>query len=286
MRVLITGASGMLGQELVKAFAGHDLLLTDVGELDITDGAGVDAYCCLHRPELILNAAAYTNVDGCETPEGKELAMKINGRGPGNLARSAEALGATLVHISTDYVFDGALDRPYRIDDPTDPINGYGESKWVGEEEVRRHSTKHFIFRTAWLYGASGKNFVSTMLALAETHQELTVVSDQFGSPTYAKDLAEAILTISGGNRYGTYHLTNAGYCSWYDLAVEAFAQAGKKVLVRPVPSSAYPRPAARPVNSRLDGSKLIQEGYSLLRPWQEALRDYLIEIGGIGENR
>lgn len=276
MKILITGSRGMLGQDLVKTFREHELLLPDEIELDITDEAKVLGYIRENCPDLIVNSAAYTNVDGCEDPANRNLAFAINGWGPGYLAKGAEEIGAKLVHISTDYVFAGNKDGLYETDDPVAPINVYGESKLLGEREVLANCSRAFVLRTAWLYGAGGGNFVKTMLKLAEGRTDLNVVNDQFGSPTYTKDLASAVKEIAAGDRYGIYHTTNSGYCSWYDFAKRIFEIAGIEMNVHPVSSAEFIRPAKRPHNSKMNGGKLPQNGYSLLRDYQEALRDYL----------
>ena len=266
----------MLGHDLVKVFADHQLLLPDEHELDITDEGLVLDYIGRNKPELIINAAAYTNVDGCEDEANRELAFKVNGYGPGYLAKGAEALGAKMVHISTDYVFAGNKAGIYEVEDPVAPINVYGESKLLGEQEVMANCSRAYILRTAWLYGANGNNFVKTMLKLAQTHEELTVVNDQFGSPTYTKDLALGVRMIVGKDHYGIYHMTNSGYCSWYDFARLIFEFAGVKVRVKPVSSAEFIRPAKRPQNSRMSGEKLTANGYQLLRSYQDALKEYL----------
>ena len=266
----------MLGHDLVKVFADHHLLLPDEHELDITDEGLVLDYIGRNKPELIINAAAYTNVDGCEDEANRELAFKVNGYGPGYLAKGVEALGAKMVHISTDYVFSGDKAGVYEVEDPVAPINVYGESKLLGEQEVMANCSRAYILRTAWLYGANGNNFVKTMLKLAQTHEELTVVNDQFGSPTYTKDLALGVRMIVGKDHYGIYHMTNSGYCSWYDFAHLIFEYAGVKVRVRPVSSAEFIRPAKRPQNSRMSGEKLAANGYQLLRSYQDALKDYM----------
>lgn len=276
MKILIVGSQGMLGNDLVKVFEKHELLLPDEIELDITNQQKVSNYILKETPELIINAAAYTNVDGCEEEANKELAFKVNGYGPGYLAKAAEAVGAVIVHISTDYVFAGDKNGLYEVEDPVNPINVYGETKLLGEQEVMGNSSKYFILRTAWLYGPAGANFVKTMLKLSESRKEINVVNDQFGSPTYTLDLANKIKELVTKDKYGIYHTTNSGYCSWYDFAKLIFSYAGIDMIVNPVSSEEFIRPAKRPHNSRMSNKKLVENGYSILRGYEEALREYI----------
>ncbi len=268
----------MLGTELVRAFAlvGPTAGL-DITELDITDPRQCAARMKELRPEVVLNAAALTAVDYCELHE--EEAFRVNAQGAGNLAEAAASSGALLVHYSTDYVFDGGRPEPYREEDPTGPRSVYGRSKLRGEEMVRSRSTEHLILRTAWLFGCHGKNFIRTILQAAREGQPLRVVDDQRGSPTYARDLAACTMKLVGGRCRGTYHVTNSGACSWYELARFSVECSGiEEVAVSPVSSSEYPRPARRPANSVLVNARLEKEGFGLLRSWQEAVREYIYE--------
>ncbi len=275
MKTLILGAKGMLGHELAKVFASHKPFLWDFDEIDITDQTQVNEKILDLAPELIINAAAYTNVDACE--ENEELATHVNGAAVGHLAEAASTLGATLVHYSTDYVFDGAKQEGYTEDDLPNPINAYGRSKLVGEQMLKQvqHDAPNFIYyiiRTAWLYGVHGKNFVETMLALADKGEPIKVVDDQIGSPTYAPDLAVATLELVESKKpSGIYHRTNDGVTSWYGFAKEIFKVFTREVDLAPCASADYPRPAKRPSFSVLQSTKLPP-----LRPWQEALRDYV----------
>ncbi len=270
----------MLGTELMQAFAStHTTTGLDIAELDITDRRQCAARVEDLQPEVIINAAALTAVDYCETHE--EEAFLVNAEGAGNLAVAAAYSGALLVHYSTDYVFDGTRAEPYCEEDPTGPRSVYGRSKLRGEEMVRLSGTKHLILRTAWLFGCHGKNFIRTILQAAREHRPLRVVDDQRGSPTYARDLAACTVKLVSACCRGTYHVTNRGACSWYELARFSVDCSGiKGVTVSPVPSSEYPRPAARPANSVLVNARLEREGFGPLRPWQEAVREYIYECG------
>jgi dTDP-4-dehydrorhamnose reductase len=270
MRILILGAKGMLGNELAKVFAKHKPFLWDLDEIDITDRSQVEQKISNLAPELIINAAAYTDVDACE--ENEELATKVNGEAVGYLADVAHHLKVTLVHYSTDYVFDGNNKQGYVEDDELSPVNAYGRSKLSGELRVTSYELRDFyLIRTAWLYGLQGKNFVETMLSMAQAVEPLKVIDDQVGSPTYAPDLAEATLDIIESKKpYGIYHRTNSGQTSWYGFAKEIFEIFGKKVELGPCTTEEYPLPAKRPKYSVLQSTKLEP-----MRSWQEALKDY-----------
>jgi dTDP-4-dehydrorhamnose reductase len=275
MKVLIIGAKGMLGQELARAFSGNDLLLWDKEALDITDAQMVEQKICSERPWLIINSAAYNLVDDCETKF--DLAKSINADGPKNLAKAASKIGAIFVHFSTDYVFDGAKVDGYVETDLPSPISKYGESKMLGESIVDYHD-KYYLIRTSRLFGkpaiseGAKKSFVDVMLALAETKPELKVVAEEVGSPTYVVDLADAVAKlVTSAVPFGTYHLANDGACTWFEFAQEIFKIAKKNVTLIPVRGDHFPRPAKRPQYSRLLNTKA-----ALLRPWQEALKNYL----------
>jgi dTDP-4-dehydrorhamnose reductase len=270
VRILITGAGGQLGRELVRALRerGREVIPLLRSELDVTDAGAVRRAVDRHRPDLVINAAAHSGVDACETE--LDLAYRINALGPRNLAVSCEKAGCELLHLSTNYVFDGTKDRPYEPFDPPNPINAYGRTKLAGEEYVKHLCSRWYIVRTAGLYGG-GENFVRTMLRLSEQQGWVKVKRDEYISPTYARDLAEGIAGIIGGGAYGIYHLTNAGSCSWYEFACEIFRIAGRETEVIPIPGSEYPLPAARPSNGVLSGL-----GSPSLRHWREALADYL----------
>ena len=270
MRALVTGADGQLGQELAALLPdrGCEVIALSRKELDITDPGSVGRAVERHSPEVVVNAAAYTNVDGCETEV--EAAYAANVLGPRNLARLCEQQGCELVHVSTNYVFDGRSELPYEPFDLPNPINVYGRTKLAGEDYVKYLSTRWYIVRTAGVYGR-GHNFARTMLRLAGERDELRIKDDEFVSPTYARDLAQGITCLIGTKDYGTYHLTNSGSCSWYEFTREIFDLAGVDVKVTPIPSSEYPLPAARPANGVLSSL-----GSPEFRHWQGALADYL----------
>lgn len=270
MKTLIIGANGMLGHELAKAFLDFKPFLWDMAEIDITNADQVNQKIGDLAPELIINAAAYTNVDACETNEA--VATKVNGEAVGYLANVAAKLGATLIHYSTDYVFDGSKKEGYCEADTPNPINAYGRSKLAGEQAIQASSLKnYYIIRPQWLFGKDGKNFVETMLLLAEKGQPIKVIADQVGSPTYAVDLAKATRDLVESKKpSGIYHRTNAGQTSWYGFAKEIFTVFNKQVDLSPCTTAEYPTPAKRPALSVLNNTKL-----GPLRSWQEALLIY-----------
>ena len=270
--ILVIGAKGMLGRDLMATLAG-DVRGVDIDDVDITSLASVQRVLVTLKPEVIINAAAYTDVDGCET--NGELAMQVNGEGVGNLALIAREIGAKLVQISTDYVFDGSKGIPYLEDDQPNPLNIYGQSKLAGELNARA-VPDHLIVRTQWLFGMHGKNFVDTMLRLAREKTELAVVDDQVGSPTWTVDLGLAIRALLEKGCCGTYHAVNAELCSWYEFARAIFFEAGLQVSVIPQSTRELGRPAPRPLFSALDCEKLFQDAHIRLEPWREALRKYL----------
>lgn len=277
MKILITGSGGQLGLELASLLPERDHEVTALSrrELDIVDPGSVSDALEEYVPDLVVNAAAYTNVDGCETET--ETAYAVNALGPRNLAQGCERRGCELLHVSTNYVFDGENDRPYEPFDPPNPMSAYGRSKLAGEEYVRDLSSRWYVVRSAGVYGR-GHNFVRTMLRVGGERDALKVKDDEFISPTYAWDLAEGIAEIVEGGLYGMHHVTNAGSCSWYEFARKIFELAGVEVEVLPIPSSEYPLPAVRPANgvlSNLGGPKL--------RHWRDALAGYL-EREGVAE--
>ncbi len=276
MRVLVTGSRGMLGTDLMKALnKRHMAVGLDIEELNITDLTQTLKTVKELAADVVINCAAYTNVDGCETNE--EQAYKVNAIGPRNLAVACNELGAALVHISTDYVFPGTSSRPYREDDPIGPKSVYGWSKLAGENNVRALCSRHYIVRTSWLFGQHGPNFVKTMLRLAAERTELTVVNDQTGSPTYTGDLAAALIDLIAQPAYGTYHLTNSGTCTWYEFTKEILQDAGiTGVDVKPISTEELNRPAPRPAFSVLDNFNWVLQGFKPLRHYREALGDYL----------
>jgi dTDP-4-dehydrorhamnose reductase len=270
--ILVVGSNGMLGQELMTLL-GSAARGVDVGEIDITDLESVQRVLLTLKPRVVVNAAAYTDVDGCETQA--ELALQVNGEGVAHLAMISKEIGAKLVQISTDYVFDGGKGTPYLEDDAPAPLSIYGESKLAGEMNAK-FNPDYLVVRTQWLYGHAGKNFVETMLRLAGERNELTVVDDQIGSPTWTYDLALAIKALIEKDCRGTYHAANAGFVSWNGFAKEIFRLAGLDVTVSPMTTSQLGRPAARPLYSTLDCGKLADDAGFVPEPWQEALKRYL----------
>ena len=265
----------MLGHDLIEVLKdNHELILTTSKTLDITDKNHVVEFICENRPDIVINSAAYTNVDGCE--ENKETAYNINGEGVRNLALGCSKVDCPLVHISTDYVFNGENTRPWVEDDEIGPISVYGKSKLKGEEAILEILDKFFIIRTAWLYGINGGNFPKTMLELAKNHSEITVVYDEVGTPTYTPDLAKAISQLIETNYYGIYHITNSGSCSWCEFARYIFEIADKDVKVIPVTASEFARPAPRPHYSVLENKKWIENGFEPLRSYKDAIKEYI----------
>lgn len=283
-RVAILGARGMLGRELVRACERAPERLRvdalDLEEVDIAERAATLRVLEQLRPGVVINAAAYTNVDGCETE--RDLAMAVNANGPENLALACRNIGARLVHVSTDYVFDGAGREPYRPDGAVAPKSVYGQSKAEGEQRVRAIGPDHVIVRTSWLYAAHGNNFVRTMLRLAGERSELRVVNDQIGCPTYARDLAEALLRLGLGGWTGTFHLCNAGACSWFEFAREILRMAGAPVPVLPMTTAELKRPAPRPAFSVLSTEELTRTTGIRPRPWREALAECMAELAPV----
>ena len=280
MRVLVTGSGGQLGLDLAELLPGrgHEAVALSRRELDISDSEAVDGALGEHEPEVVVNAAAFTNVDRCETET--EAAYAVNALGPRNLARACEKRGASLLHVSTNYVFDGGQERPYEPFDAARPISAYGRTKLAGEEYVMRLTNRWTVVRTAGVYGR-GHNFVRTMLRVAGERDVLKVKDDEFVSPTHARDLAEGIAGIIEEEGYGLYHLTNAGSCSWYEFTREILRLSGVETEIVPIPGSEYPLPAARPANGVLSSL-----GGPTLRPWQEALADYLEREAASGAAR
>lgn len=276
MKILITGANGMLAKS-VKSRLGkeNELICTDVADLDITDEQAVMKFVQENKPDYIVNCAAFTAVDKAE--EVYDLAEKINSDGPANLAKVAKSIDATLVHISTDYVFDGDLDvsKSYVEEDKVGPVTVYGKTKLHGEEQVKKNTDKYYIFRTAWLYG-DGNNFVRTMLKLGQEREDVSVVADQHGSPTYAEDLANIIgEAIEKKIPYGLYHSTNQGFTTWYEFTKKIYELAKVDCKIKPVTSEEFVRPAKRPKNSQLNKDKLLAQGITV-PTWEDGLKRYL----------
>ena len=281
MRALVTGVKGQLGHDVMNELAkrGYEGVGVDVEEMDITDAAAVDRVIKESHVDSVVHCAAWTAVDAAE--DNVEICRKVNALGTENIAKVCKELDIPMIYFSTDYVFDGQGTRPWEPDDPVvEPLNVYGLTKYEGEQAVEKYLDKYYIVRIAWVFGVNGKNFIKTMLNLGKTHDTLTVVNDQVGTPTYTYDLSRLVVDMLEKQEYGKYHVTNeGGYISWYDFAKEIFRQAGMDVTVNPVSSDAYPAKAKRPANSRLEKKKLDEHGFDRLPTWQDALARYLKEI-------
>jgi len=279
IKVFVTGAKGQLGYDVVKRLneLGIEAIGADKDDFDITDRQQTQEYILEAKPDVIIHCAAYTAVDKAE--EEKEKCYDVNVEGTRNVAEACKRIDAKMVYISTDYVFDGKGSEPQREDKPTNPMNYYGYTKELGEKVVRELLDKYFIIRTSWVYGKNGNNFVKTMLRLAQTKDEISVVNDQVGAPTYTKDLAVLICSMIQTTRYGTYHGVNEGYCSWYEFAKAIFARKGINIKVNAISSEEYPAKAKRPLNSRLSKENLDKNGFQRLPSWENALERYLKEL-------
>ena len=281
MKVFVTGVRGQLGYDVVNELEkrGHTAIGVDIEDLDITDAAAVEKMITEAAPEAVIHCAAWTAVDAAEDNE--EKCRQVNVNGTENIAKVCKKLNCKMMYISTDYIFDGKGTRPWEPDDPvTTPLNVYGQTKYEGELAVRNNVEKFFIVRIAWVFG-KGKNFIKTMLNLGKTHDHLTVVNDQYGTPTYTYDLARLLVDMIETDKYGNYHATNeGGYTTWYDFACEIFRQAGMDVDVEPVSSAQYAAKAKRPENSRMNKQKLVDNGFEPLPDWKDALRRYLGTLG------
>ena len=283
MRVLVTGAKGQLGSDLLCELSNRniDAIGIDIDDLDITDseatGEVIEKINGEKKLDAIIHCAAYTAVDAAEDNEA--LVTKINAEGTKNIAKVAKALDLSMMYISTDYVFDGEGERPWEPDDNRAPLNVYGMAKYKGELYVEELLEKYFIVRISWVFGLHGNNFIKTMLRLGKERGAVSVVNDQIGSPTYTPDLSRLLVDMILTDKYGRYHATNEGLCSWYEFACEIFKQANLDVAVTPVSSDAFPVKAKRPHNSRMDKSKLTENGFELLPAWQDALKRYLSEL-------
>lgn len=299
MKIFVTGVNGQLGHDVMNEIhkrgmegVGSDITQNYAGmadetavcsmpyvQMDITDADAVDRILGGIRPDAVIHCAAYTAVDAAE--ENEALCRRVNADGPRNIAAACRKLDIKMIYISTDYVFDGTGERPWEPDDKQAPVSVYGRTKYEGELAVQEQLEKYFIVRIAWVFGTNGKNFVKTMLALSEKYDTLRVVNDQFGSPTYTYDLAKLLVDMILTEKYGIYHATNEGICSWYDFACAIFETAGIKMNVIPVTTAEYGAKAARPANSRMSKEKLTANGFEKLPDWQDALRRYLQEIRG-----
>ena len=281
MRVLVTGVKGQPGYDVMNELAkrGYEGVGVDVDEMDITDARKVDEVITKAQVDKVVHCAAYTAVDAAE--DNVELCRRVNAEGTENIAKVCKRLDLPMVYLSTDYVFDGEGERPWEPDDERDPLNVYGQTKYEGELAVERNLDKYFIVRIAWVVGVNGKNFIKTMMNLAQNHDTITVVDDQVGSPTYTYDLARLLVDMIETEKYGRYHATNEGLCTWYEFAKEIFRQAGVDVKVVPVTSEQFQAKARRPHNSRMNKDKLEAMGFQRLPSWQDALSRYLKIIRG-----
>lgn len=276
MKVLVTGVKGQLGYDVVKRLEllGIECLGVDIQDFDLTNEIDTKKYIERYNPEIIVHCAAYTAVDRAE--EDREKCYNINVIGTRYIAQSCKALGAKMVYISTDYIFNGEGEEPFEVTQKPDPINFYGQTKYEGEKEVLNELNKYFIIRISWVFGINGNNFVKTMIRLAKEKDQLNVVSDQVGSPTYTYDLARLISDMIVTDQYGIYHATNEGYCSWDVFAQEIFRLAGLNTKVHPIKTEDYPTKAVRPKNSRLSKKSLDNSCFKRLPEWKDSLKKYI----------
>ena len=283
MRVLVTGAKGQLGTDVMAELKSNNIEAVGIDreELDIVDAKACEEFFdkanAEKRIDAVIHCAAYTAVDKAEDEQ--ELSYNINALGTKNIATACKKFDMKLMYISTDYVFNGQGERPWEPDDERRPLNVYGKTKYEGELFVEEIAKKYFIVRIAWVFGIAGNNFIKTMLKLAKERDSLTVVDDQIGSPTYTADLSKLLVSMIQTDKYGRYHATNEGYCSWYEFAKEIFKVAKVTINVAPVDSSAYPAKAKRPANSRMEKKKLDEMGFKRLPSWQDATRRYIEEL-------
>lgn len=279
MKFLITGINGQLGYDINKELLKRgftNILAPTRDELDLTNEFLVEEVINDYKPDIIFHCAAYTAVDNAE--EEKDLCYDVNVNATKYLIKCAKSINAKIIYISTDYVFDGSYDGLYKESDEVSPINYYGQTKYLGEEMVRKYDN-HIIARISWVFGINGKNFIKTMLNLAQTKKEISVVSDQVGSPTYTKDLSKVLVDMALSEKKGTYHITNSEYCSWYELAKYVFEINNIDIIVNPILTKDYKTKAKRPLNSRLDKTKLEMDGFNKLPSWKDAVKRYNIEL-------
>ncbi len=279
MKILVTGFNGQLGYDVVKVLEQRNIPCrgVDIADFDITDAHAVSNYLNDYAPSAVIHCAAYTAVDRAE--EDVERCTAINVDGTRNIALACKQLGAKMIYISTDYVFTGEGDTPYEVDDATEPQSVYGKTKLEGEQVVQKLLVTWFVVRISWVFGKNGNNFIKTMLRLGKERDEVNVVCDQIGSPTYTADLAPLLCDMVNTEKYGTYHATNEGFCSWAEFTQEIFRLAGYITKVKPIPTSEYPTRAKRPLNSRLSKKNLDEAGFKRLPVWQSALKNYIDEI-------
>ena len=290
MKVLVTGVKGQLGHDVVAELNKRNYVSVgvDIEEMDITDAESVNRVICGEKPDAVIHCAAWTAVDAAEDPKNRAKVFAINVSGTENIAKACKSINAKMLYISTDYVFHGKGEIPWKPDDKNySPINYYGETKLGGELAVAETLAKYFIVRIAWVFGLNGKNFIKTMLDVAKTHDTVKVVNDQIGTPTYTYDLSRLLVDMIETDKYGYYHATNeGGFISWYDFTKEIYRQAGLNTEVIPVTTAEYGLSVAkRPFNSRLDKSKLVENGFKPLPDWKDALTRYLKELKINGAN-
>lgn len=275
MKFLVTGVQGQLGYDVCRELRSRgydDILAPTSSEMDLTKEDNVRKVINGYNPDVIIHCAAYTAVDKAE--ENRELCYDVNVNGSKYISMYGKEVGAKIIYISTDYVFDGNKDGIYEVDDKIDPVNYYGETKYLGEEEIRK-CENHIITRISWVFGINGNNFIKTMLRLAETKDELSVVSDQIGSPTYTLDLSKVLVDMALSDKVGTYHITNEGYCSWYEFAKYIFEINGIDMKVKPILTKDYKTVAKRPLNSKMNKEKLENDGFDRLPDWKDAVKRY-----------
>ena len=280
--ILVTGSTGQLGSDVVKELLkrGYSTLSPNRSELNLCSEDNIRNYILNSNCEAIVHCAAYTQVDKAE--DEKDLCIKINATATKHIAKCAKILDIPMIYISTDYVFDGTKDGKYTENDETNPINIYGESKLAGEKYVQEILDKYYIVRTSWVFNINGKNFIETMLRLSKANNQLSIVNDQIGSPTYTKDLSRLLVDMLETSKYGLYHATNEGYCSWYEFENTIFKLANINIDIKAINSNEYASRAKRPMNSKLSKDKLIEYGFKPLPHWEDALKDYLIRRGDL----
>ena len=280
--ILVTGSTGQLGSDVVKELLkrGYSTLSPNRSELNLCSEDNIRNYISNSNCEAIVHCAAYTQVDKAE--DEKDLCIKINATATKHIVKCAKILDIPMIYISTDYVFDGTKDGKYTENDETNPINIYGESKLAGEKYVQEILDKYYIVRTSWVFNINGKNFIETMLRLSKANNQLSIVNDQIGSPTYTKDLSRLLVDMLETSKYGLYHATNEGYCSWYEFANTIFKLANINIDIKAINSNEYASRAKRPMNSKLSKDKLIEYGFKPLPHWEDALKDYLIRRGDL----
>jgi dTDP-4-dehydrorhamnose reductase len=281
MKILVTGVKGQLGCDVVREGQkrGFTMIGSDLDDCDLQDETAVKSLVDSVRPDVVIHCAAYTAVDRAESE--KERCYDVNVNGTKYIAKAAQSVGAKLIYLSTDYVFDGEGQMPHRVEEEKRPVNYYGYTKSLGEDMAAQENDHCFIVRVSWVFGVNGNNFVKTMVRLGREKEEISVVSDQIGAPTYTADLAVLLLDMAVTEKYGIYHAANSGVCSWYDFAKEIMDVAGFATRVNPIVTKDYPTAAARPKNSRLDQTRLTENGFSPLPSWENALKRYIRQLNG-----